>query len=119
MKQLIRVLTIFVFLGALGTVAALAYKGLVNCSVDSVLAITVPIMDYSFILSTVLHLVFYRKNKIIVGLTIFGGIMIIAAYVIKFTSGIFYPMELLLWDFYLMIYYGVLVIKGQWKNGGK
>lgn len=119
MKQVIRVLTVASFIGALATIAILAYEGMVQERFENVLIIAVCIMDYTFLISTVLHLFYYKRNKIIIGLSVFSLCMIAAAYGLKFTIGNYPVFGVLFWNFYIMIYYGILVLRRQWNEGGK
>ena len=119
MKQLIRVITVIVFIGALATVAIGFYEGMVQKTYPLPLSIAIYVMDYSFMIATALHLYYYRTNRVIRICSVISALLIIAGYVIRFTVGSYPAWVLLVYDFYIMMYYGILVLKRTWKQEGK
>lgn len=117
MKQVIRIVNAVVFAGALATVAVGFYEGMTLVTYQLPLAIAVYIMDYSFMIATALHLFYFRKNKAIRICSVISALLIITGYVIQFKMGGYSAWELLLYDFYIMIYYGILVLKRAWLKG--
>lgn len=119
MKQIIRFLTILTFAGSLATIAILAYEGMIQMKMEQALIIAVCIMDYSFLISTVFHLFYYKNNKTIFGFSIFSLLMIAVAYGLKFTAREYPVLGLLFWDFYILLYFGILTLRRTWREGGK
>jgi len=85
-------------------------------SYDVAIGIAVSIMDFGFIMSTVLNFIYFKKNKYIVGWTIFSSILIVIGLVLKELEIPYPQVSLLFWDFYLMYWYGYLVMTKQWKR---
>ena len=66
--------------------------------------------DGFFILATVLNLIFSRKNKAIVYFNIFSIVIISIAVILKFFNIEYPKWTIALWDFYILIFYGIQVI---------
>lgn len=111
MKQIIRLLNVIVFVSALFTVILLSYQGMVQQQYPQILKVAISIMDYSFMVAVAFHLYYYKKNKVLMGFSIFNLLIILIAYLIIILNGSCSVWAYLLWDYYLLIYFGTMVIK--------
>ena len=116
MKQIVRLLHLIVLISTTILIALIFYKGMGEKSYDVAIGIAVSIMDFGFIMSTVLNFIYFKKNKYIVGWTIFSSILIVIGLVLKELEIPYPQVSLLFWDFYLMYWYGYLVMTKQWKR---
>ena len=107
-KRIIRVMDIAVFLFTTIAIGGVFYEGMTLRWYD-IVGIFVICMAYSFMPTTILHLIADRKEKWY-PLHIFSMILIIVAIVMKI-AGIEYPaITLLLWYFYLWFLYGSIIV---------
>ena len=107
-KKMINVMDIAVFVFTTMAIAGVFYEGMTLKWYD-IVGIFVICMDYSFMPTTILHLVADRKEKWY-GLHIFSMILIIVAIVMKI-AGMEYPaITLLFWYFYLWFLYGSILV---------
>ena len=118
LKRIIRVMDIAVFLFTTIAIGGVFYEGMTLRWYD-IVGIFVICMDYSFMPTTILHLIADRKEKRY-PLHIFSMILIIVAIVMKI-AGIEYPaITLLLWYFYLWFLYGSILagryVKKKYKR---
>ena len=113
LKKMTMVTDWVVFLSATATVAIVGYEGLTMMNYQTALFLPVILMDYSFILSVLLHFIRRKEKKIYFYITIVNLLLIVAAYAMKFAGMSYAPWTLLFWDMYLMLYYGYRVIKGD------
>lgn len=108
LKKIVKVMDIAVFVFTTIAIAGVFYEGMTLKWYD-IVGIFVICMDYSFLPTTVLHLITDRKEKWY-ALHIFSAILIVAAIVMKI-AGIAYPaITLLLWYFYLWFLYGSILV---------
>ncbi len=108
LKRIIRVMDIAVFVFTTIAIAGVFYEGMTLKWYDTV-GIFVICMDYSFMPTTILHLIADREEKWY-PLHIFSMLLIIVAIVMKI-AGIGYPaITLLLWYFYLWFLYGSIIV---------
>lgn len=99
---------IAVFVFTTIAIAGVFYEGMTLKWYD-IVGIFVICMDYSFLPTTVLHLITDRKEKWY-ALHIFSALLIVVAIIMKIT-GIAYPaITLLLWYFYLWFLYGSILV---------
>ena len=107
-KKIIKVMDIAVFVFTTIAIAGVFYEGMTLKWYD-VVGIFVVCMDYSFMPTTILHLIADRKEKWYM-LHIFSMILIVIAIVMKI-AGIAYPaITLVLWYFYLWFLYGSILV---------
>jgi len=116
MKQIIRLLNLTVLISTTTLIALIFYKGIGEKSYDVAIGIVVSVMDFGFIISTVLNLFYFKKDKYIIGWTILSTILIVIGLVLKVLGIPYSPVSLLFWNFYLMYWYGYLVMTKQWKR---
>ena len=107
-KKIIIVMDIAVFAFTTIAIGGVFYEGMTLKWYD-IVGIFVIFMDYSFMPTTILHLIADRKEKWY-PLHIFSMVLIIVAIVMKI-AGIAYPaITLLLWYFYLWFLYGSILV---------
>ena len=107
-KKIIKVMDIAVFVFTTIAIAGVFYEGMTLKWYD-VVGIFVVCMDYSFMPTTILHLIADRKEKWYL-LHIFSMILIVIAIVMKI-AGMAYPaITLVLWYFYLWFLYGSILV---------
>ena len=108
LKRIIRVLDIAVFVFTTIAIAGVFYEGMTLKWYD-IVGVFVICMDYSFMPTTILHLI-ADKNEKWYPLHIFSMALIVVAIVMKI-AGIAYPaITLLLWYFYLWFLYGSTLV---------
>lgn len=114
MKKVVFGANIVVMIGATLTLMVLSYQGLgqSNPFTKQLLPIAVSVMDYGFILATILHFLYY-KTKFLRRLTIVNGLMIIGAYILLFAGYTFHPILFFVWDWYLFVCFALLLVKGD------
>lgn len=115
-KKIIRVLNWIVFISSLLTVLILSFQGMTQQLYPQILTLSIRLMDYSFIITVIMHLIYFRKNKVFIILTVFNLLLIIVAYSNLFIFGQFSNWAYLFWDYYLLIYFGALVVKQNWRR---
>lgn len=108
LKKIVKVMDIAVLVFTTIAIAGVFYEGMTLKWYD-IVGIFVICMDYSFLPTTVLHLITDRKEKWY-ALHIFSALLIVVAIIMKIT-GIAYPaITLLLWYFYLWFLYGSILV---------
>lgn len=108
LRRIIRVMDIAVFAFTTIAIGGVFYEGMTLRWYD-IVGFFVICMDYSFMPTTILHLIADRKEKWY-PLHIFSMILIVIAIAMKI-AGIEYPtITLLLWYFYLWFLYGSILV---------
>ena len=111
----IRIINILVFLSITAAIASIFYEGL-TLKWYSFVAILMIASDSFFMLSTVLHLIFSRHNKLLLMFNIFSLFLIALALITKF-AGIDHPKwAVVIWYFYIFFLYGIQVFIDIYKN---
>ena len=119
MKNLIKALSIITFLSATITVASIFYEGLI-LEWLSFVGISILITDILFLLATVAGVFYYKENKILFYSHLFSIFVIFIGIVIFLIFGKDLPKFLfLLWEFYILYFYGIIVCKKLWEREGK
>jgi hypothetical protein len=114
MKTLIKTLSIITFLLATFTVASVCYEGMI-LEWLSYVGISILITDILFLISTIIGVFFYRKNKTLFYSHLLSISVILIAVVILLIYGRDIPKFLfLLWEFYILYFYGMVVCKKLW-----
>ena len=109
MRKISKVLDIVVFVATTLAIAGVFYEGM-TLKWYGFVGILVICMDYSFMPTTIIHLITDRKDKSI-WFHVFSLVMIIIAIVMKI-AGIDYPaITLVLWYFYIWFLYGILIVR--------
>lgn len=104
-KKIVRFMDIFVFIAVTAAIGGVFYEGMELKWFDFV-GILIILMDYSFLISTIINLIAERKSKWI-KIHIFSLILLIAAISMKVLS-IPYPSILLVfWYFYIWFLFSI------------
>jgi hypothetical protein len=104
--RIINVINSMVFLFATALVMSIFYEGLM-LKWYSIVPILILVTDTSFIIATILNLIFNRNKKLILYLNIFSALFIVIAVIMK-VFNITYPQwGTILWNFYILYFYGV------------
>ena len=111
MKKISAVLNYIVFIATTIAIAGVFYEGMALKWYD-IVGIFILIMDYSFLVSTLINIVVHRKTKWLY-INIISLVCIILALTIKFLN-ISYPIvSLVFWYFYIWFLYGIQIIKSK------
>ena len=114
LMKLINIANATVFLCITASIASIFYEGL-TLEWYSFVSVLMLVADGSFILATILHLIFKRKNRTLFILNIFSAVLIVIALVAKF-AGIDYPKwAIVIWYFYILFLYGIQVTIAVYK----
>ncbi len=116
LRRILRFIDVFVFAATTLAIAGVFYEGMTQKWYDFV-GILVICMDYSFMPTTIIHLIADKKEKAI-WFHVFSTVIILIAIVMKI-AGMDYPaITLVLWYFYIWFLYGALIVKSFWLNKG-
>lgn len=105
MKKIVRVLDVFVFIAATAAMGGVFYEGMELKWFDFV-GILIILMDYSFLVSTIVNLIAEHKSSWI-KFHIFSLILLIVAIIMKVLSIPYPSILLVLWYFYIWFLYGI------------
>jgi hypothetical protein len=113
-KNLIKVLSIITFTLATITVASIFYEGLILKWFDYV-GTFILLTDIAFLLTTIAGLFYYKKHNLLFFCHLFSAVIIVIAIIItifkiEFSKGLF-----LLWEFYILYFYGIIITKKLWN----
>ena len=107
--KIINVINSMVFLFATALVMSIFYEGLM-LKWYAIVPILILATDISFIIATVLNLIFNRNKKLILYLNIFSALFILIAIIMK-VFNITYPQwGTILWNFYILYFYGTQTV---------
>ena len=116
MKNIIKVLSITTFLSSTVTVAGIVYEGMV-LKWFSFVGISIRVTDILFLIATIAGSFFYKRNKIMFFAHLLSLFVIFIGIVILLIFGKDIPKFLfLLWEFYILYFYGIVVCKKLWKT---
>jgi len=119
MKNLVKALSIITFLSATITVASIFYEGLI-LEWLSFVGISILITDILFLLATIVGIFYYRENKILFYSHLLSLFVIFVGIIVYLIFGKDLPSFLfLLWEFYILYFYGIIVCKKWWQKEGK
>lgn len=108
MSVIIRIINIIVFLAATLAIAGVFYEGMV-LKWFSIVGVLILVMDFSFVVSIVFNLIYFKKSNWLKWMSIISLSMILIAIFMKIFS-ISYPIwGLVVWYFYIWFYYGFLI----------
>jgi len=111
----IRAINILVFSLITIVIGLICYEGLV-LEWFSFVPIFILLADIGFILATVLNIIYFRTNRTILIFSIFSIILIMLAIIMKILRIEYPKITLLLWDFYILFFHGILIIKVLFKT---
>ena len=116
MKTLIKVLSIMTFLSATVTVASIFYEGLILKWLPFV-GISILVTDILFLIATIAGIFYYKNNKTLFYTHLFSIFVILVGVVIFLTFGKDIPKFLfMIWEFYILYFYGIVVCKKLWQK---
>jgi len=116
MKNLIKALSITTFVSSSLTVASICYEGMV-LKWFSYVGISIIITDTFFLLATAAGIFYYKRNKTLFYSHLFSFFVVLAGIIITLFLGKEVPKLLfLLWEFYILYFYGVVVCTKWWQN---
>ena len=119
MKNLIKTLSIITFLSATITVASIFYEGMILKWLSYV-GISIVVTDIFFLISTVVGVFYYKRNKTLFYSHLFSTLVILIGVIIAMIFGKDIPKILfVLWEFYILYFYGIVVCKKLWQNNIK
>jgi hypothetical protein len=110
MQSFIRIFHIIVFVFATLTVGSIFYEGQ-TLQWYPFVPILILATDVLFIISTILNLVFFRKQKVMFFINIFSAVLIALAVIMKMMNLDYPAWTILVWNFYVLYLYGYLVMK--------
>jgi hypothetical protein len=113
-KNLIKVLSIITFTLATVTVASIFYEGLILKWLDYV-GVFILMTDIAFVLTTIAGLFYYKKHNLLFFCHLFSTIIIAVAIVIAIFQIEFSKYLFLLWEFYILYFYGIIIAKKLWN----
>ena len=117
MKAFIKLLSIFTFISATLTVASIFYEGMILEWLPFV-GILILATDICFLFSTITGIFYYKKNKLLFYSHLFSVFVIFIGVIIMIIFGKDIPKWLfMLWEFYILYFYGVVVVKRIWNLG--
>ena len=115
MKNLIKTLSITTFLSATVTVAGICYEGMILKWLSFV-GVSILVTDILFLITTIAGVFYYKSNKTLYYSHLFSLFVILVGIVIHLIFGRDIPKFLfLLWEFYILYFYGIIVCKKLWQ----
>lgn len=108
LKKIVGVMDIVVFIFTTIAIGGVFYEGMTLKWYD-IVGIFVICMDYTFIPTTILHLISDRREKWYF-VHSFSMVLIIVAIVMKIAGTAYPAIALLLWYFYLWFLYGSILV---------
>ncbi len=111
MKKVQYYLEVFVFLAATLAIAGVFYEGM-ELKWFNIVGTFIMLMDFSFILSTIVNLILERNSKWI-GVHIFSLVAIIVAIAMKLLHIEYPTITLVIWYFYIWFLYDIRLIRNK------
>ena len=119
MKNLVKILSIMIFLSATVTVASIFYEGLILRWLSFV-GVSIMITDILFLITTIIGVFYYKSNKTLFYSYLFSIFIILVGVVITLIFGKDIPKILFLfWEFYILLFYGIVVCQQLWQNDSR
>ena len=116
MKYLVKTLSIITFLSATVTVAGIFYEGLV-LKWFAFVGVSMYVTDILFLMATIVGIFYCKSNKVLFYSHLFSTLVILAGIIIMAIFGKDIPKILiLLWEFYILYFYGIVVCKKMWQK---
>ena len=116
MKNFIKVLSIMTFLSATVTVASIFYEGMILKWLSFV-RISILITDISFLIATMAGIFYYKGNKALFYCHLFSVFVILVGIISTLIFRQDIPKFLfMLWEFYILYFYGIVVCKKLWQK---
>ncbi len=116
MKTVIKILSIATFLSATVTVASIFYEGMILEWLPFV-GISILITDLLFLITTIAGVFYYKRIKILFVSHLLSISVIVAGIIVMLIFGKDIPKLLfMLWEFYILYFYGIAVCKKWWQK---
>ena len=116
MKYLVKTLSIITFLSATVTVAGIFYEGLV-LEWFAFVGVAIHVTDFLFLIATIAGIFYYKNNRVLYYSHLFSIFVILVGIIISVIFGKEMPKILfLLWEFYILYFYGIVVCKKLWQK---
>ena len=116
MKNIIKILSIITFLSATVTVASICYEGMI-LEWLSLVGVSILVTDILFLLTTIVGIFYYKSNKILFYSHLTSLFVIFFGVIITLIFGRDIPKILfLLWEFYILYFYGIVICKKMWQE---
>jgi hypothetical protein len=96
------------------TVAGIFYEGLILKWLDYVGSLIL-LTDIAFLLATIAGLFYYKKHKLLFLCHLFSAIIIVIAIILGLFKIEFSKWLFLLWEFYILYFYGIIIAKKLWN----
>ena len=107
--KIINVVNTFVFLFATTVVMAIFYEG-ITLKWYSIVPMLIIITDIAFIIATILNIILNHKTKILFALNLFSILIICVAIIMKILNIKYPEWSLLIWNFYILYFFGAQVL---------
>ena len=115
-KDIVKALSIMIFLLATITVASIFYEGMV-LEWFSFVGTSILVTDIAFVIATLAGVFYYFKNKILFYTHLLSVLIIIIGVIVSLTLGENMPKILfLLWEFYILYFYSIIVCRKLWQT---
>ena len=118
MKRLLHLLDTFVFFAATLAIMSVFYEGMV-LEWFTVVGILFLVMESSFMISTIVNLIYFRKTKITLLFSLISLVMIVIALTTKVMNIEHPTFAVVIWFFYIWFYYGIRVSEKLWRKQSK
>ena len=116
MNNFIKILSIKTFILSTITVASICYEGMI-LKWFSFVGISILITDAAFFVTTIAGIFYYKSNKRIFYSHLVSACIILIGITMTLIFGENIPKILfLLWEFYILYFYGIVVCKKLWKK---
>jgi hypothetical membrane protein len=109
MKKILFYFDYWVFIATTLAIAGVFYEGM-ELKWFSIIGVFILVMDYSFMVATLIHIWAERKNKWLL-LHVFSAVMILVAIVMKLLKIEYPTITLVFWYFYIWFLYGIKIVK--------
>lgn len=109
MKKAVCFLDFIVFIATTIAIAGVFYEGM-ELKWFNIVGVFIMLMDYSFLINTVMNLWIERKNKWIY-VHIFSAFILVVAISMKLLKIQYPTITLVFWYFYIWFVYGIRIVK--------
>jgi hypothetical protein len=113
--KILRTMNFLVFLLVSIVIISIFYEG-VTLKWYPIVPILIIIADISFIVATILNIIFNRKVKILLYFNTFSVLFIVIAVIMKIFNITYPHWGFVLWNFYILYFFGAQVVINIYKN---
>ena len=107
--KIINVINSIVFLFATILIISISYEGLM-LKWYALVPVLMLVTDISFIIATILNLIFNRSKKLLFYLNVFSVLFIVIAVIMKIFNITYPQWGIILWNFYILYFYGAQTV---------